>query len=172
MIYETHDIIKGLRHQLSSNPYWNEKLATGNTIPFTIHLAIFREPYLKFVMDGKKTVETRFARRACPPYRCVNDGDVVLLKRAAGNIIGVCTVEKVWYYQLDPTILSFIKSKFGHAICPVDSSFWVERQEAVVATLMLVSNVIPIENISIEKRDRRGWVVFKNSKQGTFGHRL
>ena len=172
MVSEPHKLLERLRHELGANPYWAKRLSSGGGNQFTIHLAIFREPYLKFIMEGKKTVETRFARRACPPYKCVNDGDVVLLKRAAGGIIGICTIEKAWFYQLDPTTLSFIKTKFGAAICPADSAFWKEREEAVVATLMLVGNVTPIENILINKRDRRGWVVFKDNKQETFWNRL
>jgi hypothetical protein len=132
-----------------------------------LHLAILREPYLQFVLEGKKTVETRFAKRACPPYQRVAEGDVVLLKRAGGEIVGICTVSKVWFYKLDPKSLALIKGKFGAAICPADDSFWEDRKDASVATLMLIENVARVEGVAIPKRDRRGWVVFKETQQQT-----
>lgn len=167
MICDRHALIEQLREALSANPFWKQRLSFRSLRAATIHLAIFREPYLRFVMEGKKTVETRFAKRACPPYRRVTDGDIVLLKRAASDIVGICTVEKVWFYQVDAKTMSFIKKKFGAAICPVDSSFWDERQRASVATLMLVGNVASVDGIEIRKRDRRGWVVFESDRQAT-----
>ena len=162
---ESNSLISRLQQTLAPNPFWSWRLSLKRVGTFTLHLAIFREPYLSFIMEGKKTVETRFARRACAPYMRVADGDVVLLKRAAGKIVGICTVEKVWYYQLDPSTFSFIRRKFGSAICPADASFWEEKQQATVATLMLVGNVTPLEKIEIKKRDRRGWVVLDKNKQ-------
>jgi len=52
--------------------------------------------------------------------------------------MGVCTVEQVWFYEIDASSLKLIKEKFGRAICPVDNSFWSERKNSVCATLMLV----------------------------------
>lgn len=168
MICNRHALIGKLRETLAANPFWRQRLSSRSLHTAAIHLAIFREPYLRFVMEGKKTVETRFAKRACPPYRRVTDGDIVLLKRAASDIVGICTVEKVWFYQVDAKTISFIRKKFGPAICPVDSSFWDERQGASVATLMLVGNVTSVDGIEIRKRDRRGWVVFEDDGQRTF----
>jgi ASC-1-like (ASCH) protein len=128
-------------------------------------MAIFREPYLSFIMEGKKKVETRFAKRACPPFGRVADGDVVLLKKAGGAIIGICEVEKVWFYHLDPKSFASIKERFGELICPENASFWIERKTKAVATLMLVKNVFPVKGLTIEKRDRRGWVVFEEENQ-------
>lgn len=150
---------------MGKHPFWRRLLLPKNTKTLTVHLAILREPYLTFIMEGRKTIETRFAKRACPPYRSVSDGDVVLLKRAAGEIVGVCTVEKVWYYRLSPDSLDSIRERFGTAICPADGTFWEERKQASVATLMLVGNVAEIDEVRVEKRDRRGWVVFKEPAQ-------
>lgn len=159
------DLIAKLRRALGKYPFWNRLLSPKNAKTFTLHLAILREPYLSFIMEGKKTIETRFAKRACPPYQSVSNGDVVVLKRAAGEIVGVCTVEQVWYYRLNPGSLDSIRERFGTAICPANGTFWEERKQASVATLMMVGNVAEVEEVEVKKRDRRGWVVFKNSGQ-------
>jgi len=155
-------IVATLQKRLMDDSAWLKKLSAGC---FSLHLAIFREPYLTFIMEGKKKIETRFAKRPCPPFGRVSDGDVVLLKHAGGDIVGICEVEKVWFYHLNPDALASIKARFGELICPVDGSFWSERASKLVATLMLVKNVMPITGLHIEKRDRRGWVTFESDRE-------
>jgi hypothetical protein len=110
-------------------------------------------------------VETRFAKRPCPPYEKVSYGDVLLLKRAGGEITGICEVERVWFYRLVPGSLEIIKEQFGEAICPQNGQFWTDRAEKSVATLMRIKNVSKVTGIRIEKKDRRGWVVFQEDSQ-------
>jgi ASC-1-like (ASCH) protein len=155
-------IISILQQCLVDDNGWLKKLSTGG---YALHLAIFREPYLTFIMEGKKKIETRFAKRPCPPFNRVSDGDVVLLKHSGGDIVGICEVEKVWFYNLDPEAFEFIKHRFGELICPADGSFWRERKDKSVATLMKVKNVIPVNGVHIEKRDRRGWVTFEAERE-------
>ncbi len=134
-----HSILSHLQQSLGNHEAWSLKLSPGNCECFSLHLAILREPYLKFIMQGRKKVETRFAKRPCPPFERVADGDVVLLKRAGGQIVGICEVEKVWFYRLDPNALAEIKRRFGDLICPADGNFWKERQTKSVATLYTAS---------------------------------
>lgn len=159
MKFDFAELLLGLRASLRNHPVWREKLSK-TTRPFTVHLAILREPYLTFIMDGKKKVESRFARRPCAPFEKVSKGDVVLLKKTGGGIIGICEVEQVWFYRLNATSLDFIKDRFGDLICPADANFWSERKDKCLATLMRICNVTTIDGIHLEKRDRRGWVTF------------
>jgi ASC-1-like (ASCH) protein len=160
-------LIANLRQTLSGNVFWRKKLAPALKSTFVLHLAVFREPYLQFILDGKKTVETRFAKRPCPPFQRVKEGDVIMLKRSPGAIVGVCVVEAVTFYYLDSASLALIKSKFGQAICPADSSFWEDRKEASVATLMLIDKVTQVPPFKVEKRDRRGWVVIGGPEEAS-----
>jgi len=95
----------------------------------------------------------------------VGDGDVVLLKPVGRPVVGVCEVEKVWFYRLDTGALKFIKERFGKLICPVDGQFWSERESKSVATLMLIKNVATVSGIEIKKRDRRGWVTLESERK-------
>jgi len=165
MGFKREHLIGNLRQRLKKDAFWAEKLAPSQTECFTLHLAVLREPYLQFILEGKKTIETRFAKRQCPPFERVGKGDVVMLKRTPGNVVGVCIVEAAWFYRLDSKSLALIKSRFGQAICAADPSFWNERKEASVATLMLINNITPVEPFKIDKRDRRGWVVFNGAAQ-------
>jgi len=126
-----------------------------------LHLAVFTEPYLRFILEGCKTVESRFSMRPCPPCGEVRDGDFVLLKRSAGPIVGVCRVADVWFYRLDPESWSTIMEDFGEALCASDSQFWQERKSARFATLMRIEAVQVMPPAHLQKRDRRAWVILR-----------
>lgn len=163
-MFRPDSVLTQLRIAVGKNAFWAKRLESTKAGEHSLHLAILREPYLRFIMEGKKTIESRFAKRACAPYQKISDGDVVILKRAGGAISGICLVEKVWFYRIEEKSLSFIQDKFGTQICPVDGQFWKERKEAAVATLMLVTKVTTIDSFTITKRDRRGWVVLQKAK--------
>jgi len=161
---DLHDLVSQLREALKDHANWRHVFSTDVSNSVVIHLAIFREPYLDFIMEGRKTIETRFSRRICAPFRAVSRGDVVILKRSGGEIAGICLVEDAWFYRLTSEALTFIRDKFGAAICAEDDSFWEERKEAAVATLISISHVAPLSKIDIPKRDRRGWVVLNRAE--------
>jgi len=163
MFVEHNTLLTELKERLVSDPYWTQKLSQLGTKPFVIHLAVFVEPYLGYVLAGRKTIESRFSVKRCAPYGQVSEGDVVLLKRSSGPIVGICTVSIAWYYQLDPTSWQDIRRDFTTALCAQDPEFWTARAAASFATLMRVQHVAPIAPLPFAKRDRRGWVVLSNN---------
>ena len=161
--------IDALKECTYSHSFWGEYLdslsATGST-SFSVHLAVLLEPYLKFILEGSKTIESRFSKNRIAPYRAVESGDVVLLKRSASkSVSGLCIVRSAWFYQLDNENLQVIKSEFSAGLRAEGSSFWEERQSARFATLMRIAEVYQLPPIEIQKRDRRGWVVLRRRQQ-------
>lgn len=129
-----------------------------------VHLAVFVEPFLRYVLEGRKTVESRFSVRPIPPYRSVAKGDVILLKRSGGPVVGMCEAAEAWDYVLDPTTWRSIRAEYAVALCAQDAIFWSQRQHARYATLIRIANVRRLEvPFEVPKRDRRGWVVFRRS---------
>lgn len=155
-----------LRSVTERDPQWRdivEPLFDEGRDDVGIHIAILVEPYLQFILDGTKTVESRFSRNGCAPFERVGSGDMLLLKRQSGPIVGACTVADVWNYLLTPRTLEDIRLRFGSAIRP-QKGFWEDRADAGFATLMRVTDVSPLPNVDIPKRDRRGWVVMRHSR--------
>jgi hypothetical protein len=153
-----------------ADPFWRERLAGlagGRAVAFSVHLAVFVEPFLGYILDGSKTVESRFSVNRCAPFGKVNQGDAVLLKRAGGPVVGIMQVRSVWSYQLGESSWRFIREQFAEALRAQDPEFWADRREAFYATLMLVDHVLPIEPIRWEKADRRGWVVVRKPRQAS-----
>ncbi|MCH8247919.1 MAG: hypothetical protein IH951_16165 [Bacteroidetes bacterium] len=87
--------------------------------------------------------------------------DIILLKRSGGPISGICTVDAVWSYKLDPESWVEVK-RFAAALCATDPSFWADREDASYATLMRIRNVKKLTPLRFKKRDRRGWVVLRD----------
>ena len=147
-------------------PYWGnffESLGSLSKLRIGIHLAIFVEPYLEFVLEGKKTVESRFSVHRVAPYRQVGENDIIFLKKAGGPILGICEVTNTWFYKLGPDSFEDIAERFGRAICPVGDQFWSDRRHAEYATLIKLGRVQRTEPLTFPKKDRRGWVVLKRS---------
>lgn len=130
----------------------------------SVHLAIFVEPYLSFVLEGEKTIESRFSAVRCAPYRRVSPGDVVVLKGSGGPVQGVALVDHVWTYDLDPDTWDEVK-EFAEPLCARDPSFWESREAASYATLMRLTNVTAVPDLRFKKRDRRGWVVLREGNE-------
>lgn len=159
-------LLQHLRTASRGDRRWSElfdELFSEDRPPVALHLAILIEPYLRFVLDRTKTVESRFSRNGCAPFGKVHGGDVVLLKRSSGPIVGVCTVTDVWDYRLTPTSWSEIKQRFGQAMCLQDG-FWEDRREASFATLMRIGETRTLPDLNLPKRDRRGWVVLMDQR--------
>ncbi len=159
-------LARDLKQATKAFPFWKEYLAALQAdvqASYTLHLAVFIEPYLQFVLNGQKTVESRFSTRRYAPYNQVRSGDVILLKQSSGPIIGICQVAHVWCYHLNPQSWQYIQEQFAQALCAQDPAFWKDREHASFATLMQIQNVQVIAPIPYKKRDRRGWVVLQPS---------
>jgi ASC-1-like (ASCH) protein len=168
MMLSWRPIVPSLMTAVQHDEFWRDYLAGlhGSEAPsFEIHLAIFVEPYLQFILEGRKTIESRFSTRRFVPYERVKKGDVILLKRSSGPIVGLCQVANVWFYDLDPTSWAIIRERFAEAICAQDASFWSERAHTSFATLIRIHRILPITPIEFTKRDRRGWVILTDLPQ-------
>ena len=149
-------IIQQLSVQLANDKQWQHYL---NKFTGDIHLAILQEPYLTYILQGTKTVESRFAKVKYAPFNQVAIGDILVLKQSGGSIKAICKATAVWFYELTPTTLNAIKRKFEKNIQPEEpNSFWKTRTKCKVATLIKISDVTTIPHLEIKKKDRRGWV--------------
>ena len=132
----------------------------GNGSPYyPQHLAILSEPYLEWILSGRKTIESRFSVNRVAPYGLVRPGDRLLLKRVSGPVLGLCAVSKVAFFELDEATRSRLRERYSKALCAEDPAFWRARERASYATLMYLEDVHRLAPIPCGKRDRRGWVV-------------
>lgn len=160
---------EAIRRAVVDDAFWTGKIgAPGEELPpCGIHLGVFVEPFLGFVLNGTKTVESRFSVNRCAPYGKVCKGDVILLKASGGPVVGIANVRTVRSYLLDESTWRDIRSQFAKALCAQDPNFWTQRSKASFATLMAIKDVIALNPVEWEKHDRRGWVVLQPAEPPT-----
>lgn len=127
------------------------------------HLAILTQPWLELILDGKKTIESRFTKIRCAPYAKIDIGDIVYLKESGGPVKGQFTASEVeTYTDLTLEMLNEINRCYHRDIF-VDSQFqefWKKWSASKYATLIHVDNVIAYKNpFPFPKKDARAWVV-------------
>ncbi|MBI1198711.1 MAG: ASCH domain-containing protein [Phenylobacterium sp.] len=159
---ERRAILERLRDHVPANSGWGRRLSdllAEEEISVGVHLAIFVEPFLSAVLDGRKTVESRFGVHRRPPYRCVDPNDIILIKRSGGPIVGVAQAGAATFHQLSPRVLSDIREQFAGQLFALDDAFWESRAEKQYATLIELNDPVEVTPLPFPKRDRQGWVI-------------
>jgi len=156
-------ILNELTAACHEQPEWSALLPQINDVNCGVHLAILQQPYLGYVLDGTKTVESRFAVSKAQPFGRVAVGDLIFLKQ--GPVVGAFTAASAEFINLtDPSSILQIYEHHAAAIC-APHEFWFDQMHKRYATLIGVSNVISLPPVKVTKRDMRGWVVLRNSQQ-------
>ena len=162
----TLDLINGAAGQLRSHlaaslggdPAWDlalSRLARGET---SLHLAVLTEPFCSLLLDGAKTIESRFSRVRCAPYGTLAEGDIVVVKKTGGPVTGAFQAGTVRSYHLTPVCVAQLRDQYAAQICAGDNQFWADRADCAYATLVDVTHVRLLPVQAFPKKDRRGWV--------------
>ena len=150
--------LEDLLDRVSTNAHWNTYLyKTLDLEENDIHLAIMAEPFYQALINGTKTIESRFTRNRCAPFNTVAEGDIIMFKKVCEPITALSKVKDAWYYDLRETPLDSIEERYADEIA-ADDEFWHKRSDAVYASLILLTETIEIQPIECYKRDRRGWI--------------
>ena len=127
------------------------------------HLAIFTQPWLDLILDGRKTIDSRLTKVRCAPYRKISIGDVVYMKESVGLVKGQFIAAKIETYEnLTPQILNNINSQYlSEIFADLDfEEFRKKWHSAKYATLIHITNVHTFKKpFPFPKRDRRAWVL-------------
>jgi hypothetical protein len=159
------DLMESLRRACLRSPYEEAFCQTDEGSHHCgVHLAVLVEPYLTFILEGKKTIESRFSVNRHAPFEQVQRGDIIVLKRSSGPVEGICRVADAWFYQLDPKTWPEIE-RYASALCMDDSSFWKQKRGASYASLMRIEDIIRVPSFDIDKLDPRGWVVLRQGPE-------
>jgi hypothetical protein len=162
-ISERREILERLLTSVPSRSEWYRRLlqqTRAEEVSVGVHLAIFVEPYLTAVLEGRKTIESRFAVTRRPPYQCIQPDDYILLKRSGGPILGLALAKSIHFFRLSPSVLTDLRQRFAQQLFAQDDRFWTERADKHYATLIELEHVTGIEPLSIQKRDRQGWITY------------
>lgn len=145
------EIIKNLEKQLSEN----DMDVIRNK---RIHLGIFSEPCLSYMLEGKKTIESRFSKNKIPPYKQITKDDIVVVKKSGGDVLGYFTIGEVLFFDLNTFSIDEIKAQYNKQLC-VDEAFWVNKKDSNYATLIFIDNLVKLNPFHINKKGMQTWVI-------------
>ena len=133
------------------------------------HLAIFDKITAQRILNGQKTVETRFSKAKIAPFAQIGIGDTVFIKPSGQDIIGQFKVAKVIFYQgLDQTDWQYIKATYGQKLSlgtnQENEKYFNSHSNAIYGSIIFITRVEQFitSPIKFTKKDLRGWVVLEN----------
>lgn len=147
------EIIKKLEERVSIDEINNIKKSN-------LHLGIFTEPYLTYMLNGEKKIESRFSKNKIAPYNKINKSDIVIVKKSGGDIVAYFTIKKVLFFDLNTTSINEIKNKYEKELC-VDNEFWDTKQNSRYATLIKIDEIHKIKPFHILKKGMQTWICLK-----------
>ncbi len=147
-----NEILNNLQEQLELKEWLNIK-------DKTLHLGIFTEPYLTYILEGKKRVESRFSKKKIAPYEKIKKEDIVLVKKSGGNILAYFTIKEVLFFDLQNISIEKIKARYNKELC-VNDTFWENKKESKYATLIVIDQIIKLKPFPINKKGMQTWIPF------------
>jgi len=121
-------------------------------------MAIMVEPYLSFILSGKKTIESRLTQKRVVPFGRVSIGDVVILKKSGGAVSAIFEVSNV--YSFEPKTeddVYLIKNKYNQRLCGSDD-FWESKKGSRFATLIEIGKLMILTPITYSFKNRQAWI--------------
>ena len=128
------------------------------------HLAILTPGWIDLILDGSKTIESRFTKVRCAPFGKVHEGDVVYLKESGGHVKGMFTVAKVETHEnLDRSGIQAIYERCGLDIFYQSFTQFFPPEKwlaAKHATLIYISDPIAFDTpFPYRQKGRSAWLV-------------
>jgi hypothetical protein len=135
-----------------------------------VHLAIFVEPFLSMLFDGRKTLESRFSKVRCAPFGAVERGDLVVVKASSGPVTGYFRAGDVAQWEAHSLVASEMRVaetrvKHRTALGQPDEAWWntLFKRAPRYATLLGVEHAYKIDApFTVEAGGRAGWVVLED----------
>jgi hypothetical protein len=145
---------------------WRDRIdAATRNAQVGVHLAVFVGPFLEAILNGRKTIESRFGANRCTPFEKVQRGDIILLKRSGGPVVGLALAGDTLYYVLTPDVFRELRDRFAIQLYAEDDEFWAARADKRFASLIEIDDSVKIASMSIDKHNRRGWVTYIDGRQ-------
>ena len=127
-----------------------------------IHLGIFSEPYLTYMLEDKITIESRFSKNKMMPYNQIAKDDIVIVKKSSGDVLSYFTIKDVLFFDLNTTSIEGIKSKYNIQLC-VDETFWINKKNSSYATLIIIDKLFNLKPFHVNKKGMQTWIKLKES---------
>lgn len=134
------------------------------------HIAILKEPFFSMILNGTKTIESRWSMHKIAPYNKVNVGDKILLKQTGKDVTATAVVKKVKFYVLTPQKVEEIRLKYGKEIGTDNFENWQSTLQKRYCTLIWLQDVKKINPLKVPRNNASGWIVIKENTNKPMCH--
>lgn len=126
------------------------------------HIAILKQPFFSMLLNGTKTIESRFSFNRVVPYQKVKIGDEIFLKETGKDITAKTIAKDVKYFELTPDLVEDIRIKYGKAIGTDKFADWETTKTKRYCTLIWLGKVQKINPIKVPRSNGAGWICLKD----------
>jgi len=125
-----------------------------------IHVAIIDARMAASLLDGRKRVESRFARQRRLPYGRVCPGDRIHFKVSGARIIGHARAIRVREFDdLSPAAMESLRWRYNRAIL-APPAYWRARRRCRYGVLIWLGAFIRrASRVAIPRQYGNGWVL-------------
>jgi len=110
-----------------------------------IHVAILKREYLRMLLAGQKTVESRLSKVRCPPFGLVKTGERLFFKASGGPFMATAVADKVHdYADQSPEDIDRLYQQWNPAVCGPED-YWRDRRDRPFATMIRLRSVEPLD---------------------------
>lgn len=109
-----------------------------------IHIAILKQGYIRAILEGRKTVESRLTKTMQPPHGKVEPGERLFLKASGGPFMATAIAGQVQTFKdMQPKDVRQLRKRFNKKIAG-DDAYWAMKKDSRFATLIELKQVEPI----------------------------
>lgn len=125
-----------------------------------IHIAILKPGYIRDILAGAKTIESRLTRTANAPFGQVQPGERLFLKASGGPFMATAVAGEVLSFDgLTPIRVDRLRKRYGKRIGG-DDAYWQMKRDSRFATLIELIRPEPISvGPSYKPAYMRAWYV-------------
>ncbi len=127
------------------------------------HIAIFRGLLFDMVINGTKTIESRWSNKKVAPFNKVQVGDTIFIKKTSCDVVAKTQVKAVKFYNLSHEIAENIKKNYGKEIGIDYFENWENYKNKKYCTLIWLADIIPVKNMKVQNSHGAGWIVVKEN---------
>lgn len=116
------------------------------------------------VLNGEKTIESRWSMKKIAPYKKVNVGDDIYLKLTGCPVTAKAKVKNVEFYELTPKIVESIRIKYGKEIGTDKFKDWKTTLNKKYCTLIWLEKVEKTPPLNVPKSNGAGWLIINKGE--------
>jgi hypothetical protein len=139
-----------------------------------IHVAILQPRYVQAILDGSKTVESRFMKLASsPPFRKVSAGERLFIKVSGGPFRATATASAVHdHADLTAADHDALQSRWRPSVGG-DDAYWQMVRDRRCATFIELAGVEPLDvGPAFRVQNMRAWYVLDDNASPLLDCRL